>query len=33
MSITQVMEHYQSILEEELYDIAYETGAIKRKRK
>lgn len=33
MSVTQVMEQYQSILEEEIKDIAYETGAIKRKRK
>jgi len=33
MSVTQVMEQYQSILEEEVDDIAYETGAVKRKRK
>jgi hypothetical protein len=33
MSVTQVMEQYQSILEEEVEDITYETGAIKRKRK
>jgi Transposase DDE domain len=33
MSLTQVMEKYQSILEEEVYAIAYETGAIKRQRK
>jgi hypothetical protein len=33
MSITQVMEQYQSILEEEVHAIAYETGAIQRKRK
>jgi len=33
MSVTQVMEQYQSILEEEVHAIAYETGAIKRQRK
>lgn len=33
MSVTQVMEQYQSILEEETYDIAYITGAGKRKGK
>ncbi len=33
MSVTQVMEQYQSILEEEIHDIAYETGAVKRKGK
>jgi hypothetical protein len=33
MSLTQVMEQYQSILEEEVRDIAYETGAIKREGK
>ena len=33
MSITQVMEQYQSILEEEIHAIAHETGVIKRKRK
>ncbi len=33
MSVTQVMEQYQSILEEEVPDIAYETGAVKRKGK
>jgi hypothetical protein len=33
MSITQVMEQYQSILEEEVHAIAYETGVIQRKRK
>ena len=33
MSITQVMEQYRSILEEEVQTIAYETGAIKRQRK
>ncbi len=33
MSVTQVMEQYQSILEEEVQDIAYETGAVKRKGK
>ncbi len=33
MSVTQVMEQYQSILEEKIQDIAYETGAVKRKGK
>src|SRR5437763_2083131 len=33
MSVTQVMEQYQSILEEEVRDIAYETGAVKREGK
>lgn len=33
MSITQVMDQYQSILEEEVHTIAYEAGAIKRKIK
>ncbi len=33
MSVTQVMEQYQSILEEEIHDIAYEIGAVKRKGK
>jgi hypothetical protein len=33
MSVTQVMEQYQSILEEEVHAIAYETGTIKRQRK
>jgi len=33
MSVTQVMEQYQSILEEEVHAIAYETGVIKRQRK
>jgi len=33
VSVTQVMEQYQSILEEEVQDIAYETGAVKRKGK
>jgi DDE family transposase len=33
MSVTQIMEQYQSILEEEVRDIAYETGAVKRKGK
>jgi hypothetical protein len=33
MSVTQVMEQYQSILEEEVRDIAYETGVIKRQGK
>ncbi len=33
MSVTQVMEQYQSILEEEVHAIAYETGAVKRKGK
>src|SRR5690348_1161808 len=30
MSVTQVMEQYQSILEGEIHAIAYETGAVKR---
>ena len=33
MSVTQVMEQYQSILEEEVHEIAWETGAVKRKGK
>jgi hypothetical protein len=33
MSVTQVMKQYQSILEEEVCDIAYETGAVKRNGK
>src|SRR5436305_12361090 len=33
MSVTQVMKQYQSILEEEVHDIAYETGVIKRQGK
>jgi hypothetical protein len=33
MSVTQVMEQYQTILEDEIQDIAYETGAVKRKGK
>src|SRR5260370_29319100 len=33
MSVTQVMEQYQSILEEEVHEIAWATGAIKRKGK
>lgn len=33
MSVTQAMEQYQSILEEEVPDMAYETGAVKRERK
>lgn len=33
MSVTQVMEQYQSILEEEVHAIAYETGVVKRKGK
>src|SRR5436305_7281782 len=33
MSVTQVMEQYQSILEEEVRGIAYETGAVKREGK
>ena len=33
MSVTQVVEQYHSILEEEVHDIAYETGAVKRKGK
>ena len=33
MSVTQVIEQYQSILEEEVHHIAYETGAVRRKGK
>lgn len=33
MSVTQVMKQYQSILEGEVQDIAYETGAVRRKGK
>jgi hypothetical protein len=33
MSVTHVMEQYQSILEEEVQEIAYKTGAVKRKGK
>jgi hypothetical protein len=33
MSVAQVMEQYQSILEDEIHEIAWETGAIKRKGK
>jgi hypothetical protein len=33
MSVTQVMEQYQSILEGEVNDIAYETGMLKRQGK
>jgi Transposase DDE domain len=33
MSVTQVMEKYQSILEDEVRDIAYETGAVQREGK
>jgi hypothetical protein len=33
MSVTQVMEQYQSILEEEVREIAWETGAVKREGK
>lgn len=33
MSVTQVMKQYQWILEEEVRDIAYETGAVKREGK
>jgi hypothetical protein len=33
MSVTQLMERYQSILEEEVYDVAWETGVTKRKGK
>jgi hypothetical protein len=33
MSVAQVMERYQSILEEEVHEIAWETGAVKRKGK
>jgi hypothetical protein len=33
MSVTQTMEQYQSILEEEVHDIGWETGAFQRKGK
>jgi len=33
MSVTQVMEQYQSILEKEIREIAWETGAVKREGK
>ena len=33
MSVTQAMEQYQAILEEEVHDIAYMTGAVQRKGK
>lgn len=33
MSVTQVMEQYQSILEEEVKEIRYKTGTIKRQGK
>jgi len=33
MSVTQALEQYQSILEEEVRDIAWETGAVKREGK
>ncbi|MEO7019888.1 MAG: hypothetical protein ABI234_07035 [Ktedonobacteraceae bacterium] len=33
MSVTQVMEQYQSILEEKRQDSAYKTGVVKRKGK
>lgn len=33
MSVTQVMEQYQSILEEEVHEIAWKTGAVKRQGK
>ncbi len=33
MSVTQALEQYQSILEEEVRDIAWETGAVKRQGK
>jgi hypothetical protein len=33
MSVTQVMEQYQSILEEEVKEIGYKTGTIKRQGK
>jgi hypothetical protein len=33
MSVTQVMEQYQAILEEEVREIAWETGAIQREGK
>ena len=33
MSVTQVIERYQTILEEEVLQLARETGAVKRVRK
>jgi Transposase DDE domain len=33
VSVTQVMKQYQSILEDEVRDIAYETGAVRREGK
>ena len=33
MSVTQVMEQYQSILEEEVREIAWETGEVKKEGK
>jgi hypothetical protein len=33
MSVTQAMEQYQVILEEEVHDIAYLTGAVQRQGK
>jgi hypothetical protein len=33
MSVTQVMKQYQSILEEEIHEMTYITGAVKRKGK
>ncbi len=33
MSVTQAMEQYQSILEEEVHAIAYKTGTVKRQGK
>ena len=33
MSVTQAMEQYQVILEEEVHDIAYLTGVIQRQGK
>jgi hypothetical protein len=33
MSVAQAMEQYQKILEEEVHDIAWETGAFQRKGK
>jgi hypothetical protein len=33
MSVTQAMEEYQVILEEEVHDIAYQTGAVQRQGK
>src|SRR6267142_7260672 len=33
MNITQVMEQYQSVLEEEVHDLAWETKAVQRKSK